>query len=86
MLTDVGCKTPAEFYRPKYDVPEVLKSPVSDMRTILAWEPDIVTDSSGSAKVFFYTADKIADYNVDLQGITAHGKPCVYRTTLKKTK
>lgn len=70
------------FYSPRYDDTDLVKIGV-DLRTTLYWEPFVVTDSLGNATIEFYTCDKSADYNVDVQGVTFTGDPIVLNTTIK---
>lgn len=73
-IVRLGYKTPAEFYVPKYDQPKELNDSKPDLRTTIYWNPTIVTDSTGTAKVTFYTADKPTTYDISLEGITNNGE------------
>jgi len=60
-----------EFYSPRYTVQ---KSDAGlDTRPTLFWAPNIITDYNGQASVCFYTADKTATYNVNVQGADMDG-------------
>jgi len=61
-----------EFYSPKYDTerPEHQKA---DHRATLHWQPDIITDAEGKAKVEFYTTDLKSIININIEGITSSG-------------
>ena len=78
-LYPLGYQKPAEFYSPKYDVPDSTQTGNTDFRTTLYWNPQIKTDSTGHAKVSFYTTDMRHDMDYVLEGITEKGMPC--RTT-----
>ncbi len=78
----LGYAYPAEFYQPKYDVEEVRNSPLPDLRTTIAWIPDLKTDIEGKANCWFYTADRPAAYNITIEGIDNNGN--VYYFTRKK--
>ena len=67
------CK-PAEFYAPRYDVPQTERK--KDLRTTIAWEPTLRSDVTGKASMSFWTADRHNDYDVTLEGITAEGELC----------
>ena len=48
-----GYNPPAEFYSPSYpDIENILEN--EDTRRTLYWNPDVVTDENGEAKVTFY--------------------------------
>ncbi len=80
--TPLGYAYPAEFYQPKYDVQAVHENPNPDLRTTIAWIPDLRTDSEGWAKCWFYTADRSSLYNITVEGIDNNGN--VYYFTQKK--
>ncbi len=62
---------PKQFYAPKYAV----KSPVTltDLRSTIYWEPDVMTDKDGKASVSFYSADRTGTYSVILEGSDMNG-------------
>jgi hypothetical protein len=62
---------PQQFYSPKYNVVAKLIEP--DYRSTLYWEPNIVTDRNGKAKVWFYTSDLSSNYTINLQGASMDG-------------
>lgn len=72
-ITHPGYYRAREFYSPKYNVLQPAQSQ-RDHRITLAWEPVVITDSLGKATVRFYTADDVAEYRVELEGITADGR------------
>lgn len=75
-LYPLGYQKPAEFYSPKYDVLDSLQTDKTDFRTTVYWNPKIQTDSTGHAKVSFYTTDMKHDMEYILEGITENGIPC----------
>jgi hypothetical protein len=77
-------KLPGKFYSPEYTL-ENLKSPASDVRSTLYWNPD-VQFVNGKASVGFFTADVLADYVVNLEGITKNGKICFGTTSFSVNK
>lgn len=80
----LGYKKPTGFYQPRYSVRTVRESNKPDLRTTIAWEPTIHTDSTGVALVNFYTADKSTVYNVVLEGVTTGGEVCRAVTTIRR--
>lgn len=77
------CK-PAEFYAPKYDTPQTENR--KDLRTTIAWEPNLRSDDTGKTSMSFWSADRANDYDVTLEGVTAEGELCraTYRLTAKQ--
>ncbi|TCD00184.1 carboxypeptidase-like regulatory domain-containing protein [Pedobacter psychroterrae] len=63
---------PQEFYSPKYTIKNIgVKEP--DLRSVIFWEPNIVTDGSGRAKVIITTADIPGTYSVSVEGSDMSG-------------
>ncbi|HCN85192.1 MAG TPA: hypothetical protein DIT07_16480, partial [Sphingobacteriaceae bacterium] len=60
-----------QFYSPKYSV----KSPLilTDLRSTIYWEPDIITDKDGKAIVSFYSADRPGTYSIITEGSDMNG-------------
>ena len=85
-LYPLGYQKPAEFYSPKYDVPDSLQTDKTDFRTTVYWNPRIQTDSTGHAKVAFYTTDMKHDMEYVLEGITEKGIPCRATGRIKASK
>ena len=67
----IGFYVAREFYSPKYENPDAAKS--ADFRTTIYWNPEIVTDKSGSATVNYYNADAPGSYRVIIEGIDSNG-------------
>ncbi len=63
---------PKQFYKPKYAVKDTTKR-LPDLRSTIAWEPDVITDANGKATVWFYAADKPATYTVIVEGSDLNG-------------
>ena len=63
-----GLDAPREFYSPRYEGP-LRNSEVYDGRATLFWEPRIITDSNGEAKLEFYTSDRKTKLDVIVNGI-----------------
>jgi TonB-dependent SusC/RagA subfamily outer membrane receptor len=68
----LGYQTPREFYAPRYETPEELKSESPDLRTTVYWNP-CVKIIDGKATLNFYTADTPTTYSVLLEGISRDG-------------
>ncbi len=67
------CK-PVEFYAPAYDTPQSERK--KDLRTTIAWNPSLKSNTEGRASMSFWSADRNNDYNVVLEGITTEGELC----------
>jgi hypothetical protein len=63
---------PKQFYKPKYAVKDTTKH-LPDLRSAIAWEPNIITDADGKATVWFYAADKPSTYTIITEGIDFNG-------------
>ena len=63
-----GLDAPRVFYSPRYEGP-LKNSPVYDGRATILWEPSILTDINGQAKVEFYTSDRQTHLEVIINGI-----------------
>jgi len=72
-LTPLGYQLPVEFYSPKYDTQESIDSSKPDLRTTIFWQPNVITDNEGNAKLDFYTADDPATYSVVIEGVGEDG-------------
>jgi len=70
----LGYQLPVEFYSPKYDTQASISDPKPDFRTTIYWNPNVITDENGNAKLDFYTADDPATYSVIIEGINDEGK------------
>jgi|GEM_PF-2498829 len=70
-----GLDAPRVFYSPKYE--GALKaSKAYDGRATLYWAPSVKTDSSGQAKVEFYTSDRQTTLDVIVNGMeVSSGRP-----------
>ena len=84
LVSPLGYQKPMAFYVPKYDVDSVRNSKKEDLRTTIYWNPNLKSDTTGVVKVSFFTADKINDYNVILEGLTQSGEICRYRGELRR--
>lgn len=79
-----GYAKPAEFYAPRYDIaPQTERK---DLRTTIAWEPNLQSNTEGAASLTFWTADRPNDYQVVLEGVTDEGELCRATYLLKAKK
>ncbi|MBS1524418.1 MAG: carboxypeptidase regulatory-like domain-containing protein [Bacteroidetes bacterium] len=63
---------PKQFYKPKYTVKDTTAH-LPDLRSTIDWEPNVVTDKNGEAKVWFYTADRPSTYTIIVEGADRNG-------------
>lgn len=76
--TPLGVQKPKQFYVPKYDVQSIIEDTKPDLRTTIYWNPSLSSDITGIAKLQFYTADKLHNYSVVLEGLSNDGEICRY--------
>ncbi|WP_430814379.1 hypothetical protein [Carboxylicivirga sp. RSCT41] len=63
-----------DFYSPKYTNEEV---DIPDHRATLYWNPEVITNNDGKAKISFYTSDDRAPVCIYIEGLSENGKPGV---------
>lgn len=73
--TIAGFSQPVEFYAPQYPEGGVLGD--IDPRRTLYWNPNVLTDQDGNARVEFYNNSYTQKYTISGAGITASGTPYV---------
>ena len=78
-LKPLGYQLPVEFYSPKYDTQERVNDPKPDLRTTIYWQPNVLTDDEGNAKLDFYTADDPGAYSVIIEGVGDDGELIHFR-------
>jgi hypothetical protein len=61
------------FYKPQYDTDQkqVLRR---DLRTTIAWEPNLVTQKDGKTSFDFFTSDEAGIYKIIVEGVDMEGK------------
>lgn len=70
-ITLQGYNVPAEFYLPDYSaLPDE-----TDFRRTLYWNPSVMPDSTGTAKVRFYNNARTRAFVISAEGIDANGVP-----------
>lgn len=63
-----------EFYVQDYENPTDSLDGMIDLRTTIHWEPNIVTDTNGSASFSFFTADNPGRYRIVVEGLDVNGR------------
>lgn len=58
------------FYSPKYDVKPDSRP---DLRTTVFWEPQMISDTEGKAKISYFNTDVPGIYRVVIEGIDVNG-------------
>lgn len=62
-----------DFSFPRYADPQSFSARIPDYRNTLYWNPSVVTDNQGEAKVEFYTSDENCEYVIAVEGFTNNG-------------
>ena len=65
--------TPKEFYSPKYAIDKT-STALSDLRSTIFWDANVVTDENGKAKLSFYAADLPGSYTIKVEGTDLMGR------------
>jgi len=50
---------------------------IPDLRNTIYWNPEIITDKTGSANFSFYTSDETGKFIIKVEGLSAEGSPGV---------
>lgn len=71
------------FYAPQYNTPE--QTNIDDTRSTIYWNPEVITNDSGSGRFEFYNANEPGDYRMIIEGIDVSGHLArkVYTYTVK---
>lgn len=72
LLKPVYPAIPRQFYSPRYSSPDE-KTIIPDLRNTVYWNPGIVTNEKGEARVSFYTSESNGSYLVIIQGTDLKG-------------
>ncbi|MBR4793083.1 MAG: carboxypeptidase-like regulatory domain-containing protein [Bacteroidaceae bacterium] len=70
-----GFTRPVQFYSPEYPDGPIEGSP--DYRRTLYWNPNVITDEDGRARVEFYNNSFSRKFTINAAGITASGIPYI---------
>ena len=71
-IKNAGFTTQKEFYIPNYEDPKTDKN-MSDLRSTIYWNPNVVTDEKGLAKLNFFNAGAPGKYLVTIEGLDTFG-------------
>ncbi|WP_333866796.1 carboxypeptidase-like regulatory domain-containing protein [Sphingobacterium sp.] len=61
------------FFKPQYDATNE-KQLRRDLRTTIAWEPNLITPKDGKTNFEFFTSDEPGNYKVIVEGISMDGR------------
>lgn len=61
-----------EFYQPDYETNPLEKN-IADLRSTLIWNPEIITDEDGTARVEFFSSDITGKFKGVFEGIASSG-------------
>ncbi len=67
----LGYATPKTFYSPKYSS---VNSDFTDLRKTIYWNPEIITNAEGIAKISFHNADTKGTFIIRVEGMNGNGK------------
>ena len=70
-----GFTKPVQFYSPEY--PDGPIEGNIDSRRTLYWNPNVITDEEGRARVEFYNNSFTRKFTINAAGITASGVPYI---------
>ncbi len=73
--TPLGYAKDMEFYHPDYDIPEQRNNPTPDQRNTLYWNPYLLLDAEGKARVSYFTSDLVSPHDIVIEGVTVDGTP-----------
>jgi hypothetical protein len=70
-----GLQLQREFYSPSHAGQKQRERKLPDQRTLLYWNPQVITNENGNIKIEFYTSDVPGAYTIVIEGITKDGTP-----------
>ncbi len=68
-----GISLQREFYSPRYDKAGEKEKRLPDPRTLLYWNPAVITRNSETKEIEFYTSDIPGTYTIIVEGISKDG-------------
>ncbi|MNM94401.1 TonB-dependent Receptor Plug Domain protein [compost metagenome] len=68
-----GLHVNRSFFKPQYNTTQKQELK-RDLRTTIAWEPNLVTEKNGKTKFDFFTSDEPGTYKITIEGIDMEGK------------
>lgn len=83
-IMPLGYSLPAEFYVPKYQVESNKQNPLPDFRSTIYWKPNLKTNATGEADLFFFTADGTGTYTITAEGLTPAGEIIRYQGKMNR--
>lgn len=78
-----GTSISKEFYIPKYNVKDPINNKL-DYRTTIYWNPLLLTDEKGRAKLSFYNTDDSNKIQISIEGLSLYGNTGAYLKTITK--
>jgi len=63
-----------EFYQPRYNDISVKRSRKPDLRSVVHWDPEIITDASGDTVVSYFNSDVSGDMLIIVEAIDEKGR------------
>jgi hypothetical protein len=69
-----GLQEQRVFYSPSYETSSAYKDRRPDQRTLLYWNPSVITNSAGHAMLEFFTSDITGKFKIIVEGLTSLGK------------
>ncbi|MEQ8878905.1 MAG: hypothetical protein RLQ12_04690 [Cyclobacteriaceae bacterium] len=64
--------TPRDFYAPRYDKPNLINK-LPDLRTLLHWEPELLTNASGKTSTSFFNGDNVGEMMIVVEAVSGDG-------------
>lgn len=68
-----GLSVQREFYAPRYDKPGNKDSRLPDPRTLLYWNPSVISTKGETKEIEFYTSDVPGNYTIVVEGLSKDG-------------
>ncbi|HEY4965330.1 MAG TPA: hypothetical protein VII28_02980, partial [Puia sp.] len=68
-----GLQQGMEFYSPAYETNQQYLNRHPDFRTLLYWNPNVYTDSTGNATISWFTSDLPGNYVIVVNGVSQSG-------------
>jgi len=65
-----------EFYNPDYSA---LPPEPNDYRRTLYWNPSVITDDNGNARIEFYNNSRCTNFSISAETVTSEGMIGVYK-------
>jgi hypothetical protein len=69
-----GLQLKREFYSPKYDNTTEKQMRLPDPRTLLYWNPSVLTKKDEASEIELYTSDVPGTYTIFVEGLSENGK------------